>query len=63
MAEGGLTMITLYIREPIPTEITWHQLTNWRNLKALKAVYPEIYNKWVAANKIPYHILKEMEED
>ena len=63
MAEGGFTMKTIYIKEPIPTEIAWHELTQWRRIKELKATHPEIYKRWAAANKIPYHIIKEMEEN
>lgn len=49
------------IKPPMPTEIRWHELTEWRNIEELKLYHPLIYEKWKKDGKIPLSVLARVE--
>lgn len=51
------------IKQPIPTEIAWHELTSWRHAKRLYVQYPDVWNAWKKKGLIPIRVLKRVEED
>ena len=53
----------IVIQQPMPTEIEWHELTNWHHAKRLSVQYPQIWKKWKEKNLIPLNVLKRVEED
>ena len=45
--------VDLTVKPPVPTEIGWHELTEWRNIEELKLYHPLLYKKWKEQGKIP----------
>lgn len=50
------------IKQPIPTEIAWHELTSWRHAKRLYVQYPDVWNAWKKKGLIPIRVLKRVED-
>lgn len=46
-------VVDLTVKPPVPTEIGWHELTEWRNIEELKLYHPLLYKKWKEQDKIP----------
>lgn len=49
---------TITIPVPVPTTLSWHQLTRFRNIDKLKEANRTLYDKWVEEGKIPMWAIK-----
>lgn len=48
---------TVEIYAPVPTVLSWHQSTQWKEAEQLKAFSPETWTQWVKKGLVPQKVV------